>query len=86
MIQKIKELVETHSYVELEKCIEQQISSGRNTCYTGSSDEETMNVLSKASFVKQLVEEGKVESVTEGLRKLAGTMRSLQQNVKKNDD
>ena len=77
----IKTMVETYSQAELEKCVEEQIKSGTNFCFSGSTSEETMNVLSKASYVKQLIEKGEVDSVTDGIRKLAASMRMLQQNV-----
>ena len=78
-MKEVRELVETYSHAELEQCIEEQISSGVNGCFTGSNTEETMSVLSKASYVKQMMEEGKVDSVTDGIRKLAGSIRQLQQ-------
>ena len=79
-MQDIKKMVETYSHAELEKCVEAQVSTGTNACFTGSTTEETMSVLSKASYVKQLLEEGKVDSVIDGIRKLAGSIRQLQQN------
>ena len=85
-MQEIKKIVETFTHAELEKCINDQIASGTNVCFTGSDAEETMTVLSKASYVKKLIEEGKVDSVTDGIRQLAGSIRQLQLNVKNPSD
>lgn len=85
-MQEIRKMIETYSHAELEKCTEEQVASGTNICFTGSNAEETMTVLSKASYVKRLIEEGKVESVTDGIRQLAGSIRQLQQNVKNPSD
>ena len=82
-MQDVKKMIETYSHAELEKCIEDQISTGANACFTGSTAEETMTVLSKASYVKKLLEEGEVDSVIDGIRKLAGSIRQLQQNEPK---
>jgi len=78
----VREMAEKYSHKELEQCIEDQLKSGNNTCFTGSTVEETMNVLSKASYIKQLVEEGKSESIMDGLRKMAASIRSLAENKK----
>ena len=82
-MQEIRKLAEKYSHAELENCIEQQISEGSNTCFIGQTPEETMNVLSKASYVKQQVEEGKTASILEAIREMAARMRSIQQTVKK---
>lgn len=82
-MQDIRKLAEKYSHAELENCIEQQISEGSNACFIGHTPEETLNILSKASYVKQQVEEGKAPSILDAIRKMAASMRSLQQNVKK---
>lgn len=82
-MKEIRDLAEKYSHAELESCIEQQISEGSNACFIGQTPEETMNVLSKASYVKQQVEEGKAASILDAIRKMAAGIRSLQQNVKK---
>ena len=75
----IKRLAEENSSAELEGFIDDHLKEGSNAGYVGANDEETMNVLSKASYIKGLIEKGEVQNVNEGIRKLAGTMRGLQQ-------
>ena len=81
-MKEVREMAEKYSHEELEQCITDQLKSGSNSCFTGSNVEETMNVLSKSSYIKQLVEEGKSESIMDAIRKMAASIRSLQQNKK----
>ena len=76
-MKKIKELAEKYSSEELEKCIDQHLREGQNVCFFGTDDTETMNKLSKASYIKQLVEKGESENVTDAIRKLASSMRGM---------
>jgi len=78
-MQHVKQLAEKYSHKELEKCIAQQIKDGKNACFTGETENETMNTLSKASYIKKQIADGKAENVLDGLRKLAAQMRSVQQ-------
>lgn len=80
MIQHVRVLAQEYTHQELEKCIDQQIVEGSNTCFSdGENAEETVNVLSKASWVAKQVEEGKSTDVVDALRKLAASMRQVQQ-------
>lgn len=81
-MQAVRELAERYSHQEIERCIEQQITGGKNDCHAGESPEETMNILSKASYVRRMVETGKAKDVTDAVRQMAGKIRSLQKNVK----
>lgn len=78
-IQTIRELAEKYSHAELEACIDEHISEGKNACWCCDSAEETVNILSKASYMKRLVETGKAESLQEAMRILAKSMRDIQQ-------
>ena len=78
-MQHVKQLAEKYSHEELEKCIADEINNGKNVCFTGETEEDTMNTLSKASYIRRLVAEGKAENVLDGLRKLAAQIRSVQQ-------
>ena len=49
-IQTIRELAEKYSHAELEACIDEHISEGKNACWCCDSAEETVNILSKASY------------------------------------
>ena len=78
-IQVIRELAEKHTHAELEKCIDQQIAEGKNDCWCCETPEDTVNVLSKASYLRQMVEAGKAKDIPEAMRLLARSMRSIQQ-------
>ena len=77
-MQKIRELATKYTHHELEACIDQQIKEGSNTCFMGETIEETMNTLSKASYINRLINSGKARDVIDGLRQLAASMRSIQ--------
>lgn len=79
MIQHVRELAEKYSRDELEKCIDQQLGEQSNACFAGGDDIETMNVLAKASWIREQLESGACESLTDAIRKLAASMRNVQQ-------
>jgi len=79
MIQHVRQLAERHTQEEIEACIEQHIREHTNACFTGADDTETMNVLSKASWIRQQLESDECETLTDALRKLAASMRAIQQ-------
>lgn len=76
-INAIKEAAENFSHAELEACIEAHIANGSNTCYIGENAEGTIEVLSKASYMKQQIETGKAKDLTEAMRLLAASIRSI---------
>ena len=78
-IQTIRELAEKYSHAELEACIDAHVSEGKNVCWSCDSAEDTVNVLSKASYMKRLLESGKAGNLQEAMRVLAKSMRSIQQ-------
>jgi hypothetical protein len=75
---EIKRLAENHTYAELEAAIEQHLEQGTNSLYVEPDMEETLNVLSKASYIKQKIEKGEVKDIKEALRLLAGAIRQIQ--------
>ncbi|NQT27766.1 hypothetical protein HQ585_20585 [candidate division KSB1 bacterium] len=79
MIQHVRQLAEKFSHTEIEACIDEHIKEQSNACFVGADDTETMNVLSKASWVKHEIETGAVENLTDAMRKLAASMRAIQQ-------
>ena len=79
MIQHVRNLAESHSHEQIEACIDQHIKEHTNSCFVGEDDTETMNVLSKASWIKEQLESGECENLTEAMRKLAASMRAIQQ-------
>ncbi len=75
----IKRLANDYSSAQLEAYIEQHLEEGTNPCFVGDDDEDTMNVLSKASYIKQQLEQGTVADIKEAIRKLAAEIRAVQQ-------
>lgn len=79
MIQHVRQLAEKLTHEEIEACIEQHIREHTNSCFTGEDDTETMNVLSKASWIRQQLQSGECKTLTDAMRKLAASMRAIQQ-------
>jgi len=75
-VKAVRELAEKFDEKSLEVCIDQQIRSGSNDCYSGESQEECVDSLSKASYIRCQMDKG--ISVTEAVRNLAQTIRSLE--------
>ena len=78
-VKDIKNLATTHSHAELEAFIEQHLEEGTNPCFVGEDDEDTLNVLSKASYIKKQLEDGTVQNIKEAIRKMAAEIRAVQQ-------
>lgn len=76
-VREIKELTKRFSPEEIEGCISQQLETGENVCLKNESAEKVINELSKAEFVKDLIEKGM--SLADALRELARRMRQVQQ-------
>ncbi len=75
-ISEIKELAKRFSPEEIEGCITQQIETGENVCLKDESSEKVINELSKAEFVRDLMEKGM--NLADALRELAKRMRRIQ--------
>ena len=75
-IQAIRRLAAQFSSNELEVCINNQLKEHNNVCYQGSSEEETIDSLSKASYICQLMKQDNL-SLNEAIRKLGQTIRDL---------
>ncbi len=78
-VKDIKNLATHYSHAELEGFIEQHLEEGTNPCFVGEDDEDTLNVLSKASYVKSQLENGTVKDIKEAMRKMAAEIRAVQQ-------
>lgn len=76
-ISEIKEIAKRFTPEQIEGCITQQIETGKNICLINKSSEKIIDELSKAEFVKNLMEKGM--SLADALRELAGRMRLMQQ-------
>lgn len=75
-VSEIKELAKKFSPEEIERCITQQIETGENVCLKDESSEKVINELSKAEFVRDLMEKGM--NLADALRELARRMRQVQ--------
>ncbi|HLC16513.1 MAG TPA: hypothetical protein VJL89_09845 [Thermodesulfovibrionia bacterium] len=78
-LKEIRSLADKFSPNEINTCIEQQLKEGENICLIGKSPDEVINVLSKAEFVKSLMDDGL--TLTESVRELARRIRSIQTSL-----
>jgi len=79
-IKEIKELAKKFTPEQLENCIAQQITEGQNVCEIAGPTEYVINELSKAEFVRELMEKGM--SLTDAVRELARRIRLVQMAFK----
>jgi hypothetical protein len=79
-IKEIKELTKRFTPEQIEGCITQQIETGENICLRNESAERIINELSKAEFIRDLIDEGM--SLADALRELARRMRLVQKGFK----
>ncbi len=75
-LKEIRELAKRFSPEELESCIQQQIQEGDNVCKLSGPTEYVVNELSKASVVKESMNEGM--SLSDAVRELARRIRLVQ--------
>ena len=75
---ELKKLVEKFSAVQIESCIQQQLSKGANACDVVDSADEVIAELSKAEVVRELMDEGR--SFSEALRELGKKIRAVYGN------
>lgn len=77
-ISEIREIAKRFTPEQIEGCITQQIETGKNICLINESSEKIIDELSKAGFVKNLMEKGM--SLADALRELARRIRLMQQS------
>jgi len=78
-IKEIKELAKRFTPEQIEGCITEELETGRNLCLTGSDAEAVINELSKAEFIRVLIDGGM--SLPDALRELARRMRRLRMGL-----
>ncbi|MBZ0156902.1 MAG: hypothetical protein K8I29_11930 [Alphaproteobacteria bacterium] len=83
-IKEIKEIAEKFTPEQIEGCIHQQIRTGSNVCLDSRPTEEIVNELSKAEFVRKLMQRG--VSLPEALRELAKQIRLMQAGFEGNGE
>lgn len=76
-VKEIREIAKKFTPEQIEGCITQQIDTGKNICIETQDTVEILNELSKAGFVRELMEQGM--SLADALRELARRIRKLQQ-------
>jgi hypothetical protein len=76
-IKEVKELANRFTPKQLEECIAQHLEEGSNSCEVEGPQDEVLGILSKAGFVKDLMEEG--NTLIDSLRELAKRIRAVQQ-------
>ncbi len=76
IVKEIKELARKFSPEQLDTCIREQLHNGANTCDLNGPTDEVIAVLSKAEYVKGLVENG--TPLVDAVRQLARKIRVVQ--------
>ena len=71
----VRLLASTSESETLDRCLQEQIEQGYNSCYDVSGNEQVINVLAKASFVKHLSLQGM--PIQQAIRELGKRMRAL---------
>ncbi len=79
-IKEIKELARKFTPEQIENCITQQMQKGANVCEISGPTEYVINELSKAGFVRDLMDKGM--SLTDAVRELAKRIRLVQKAFK----
>lgn len=73
MISLIRKLTSTFGRLEIEDCINTQITTGSNSCLLEGKHEETINILAKAGHISSMMDEG--ATLNTALRDLGRKMR-----------
>lgn len=79
-IKEIKELAKKFTPEQIENCITQQIQEGINICDISGPTEHVINELSKAVFVRDLMDKGL--PISDAVRELAKRIRLVQMAFK----
>jgi len=74
-LSEIKELARRFSPEEIEGCITSELETGENVCLRDESSERIINELSKARFIRDLMDKG--YSLADALRELARRIRQI---------
>jgi hypothetical protein len=79
-IKEIRELAKKFTPEQIESCIAQQMQEGTNVCDISGPTGYVINALSKAGFVRDLMDKGM--SMADSVRELAKRMRLVQMAFK----
>lgn len=72
---ELKKLAEKYSLSQLESCINQQLEKGENACDLADETDEVITELSKATVVRELMDQGM--RFSEALRELGRRIRAI---------
>ena len=75
----VRELATRYDNEALATCMKQALNDRSNSCYSALNSTNVINVLARASFVKQLQTDGL--SIAEAIRELGKRMRALANNT-----
>jgi len=75
-IREIRELARKFTVEQIESCIMQQMQKGENICDKSGPTEYVISELSKAGFVRDLMDKGM--SMSDAVRELAKRIRLVQ--------
>ncbi len=77
-LEEIRDLARRFSEEQIEGCIHHQLDAGHNPCAPDKATEEAMNILAKAEFLRQLMEE-QGYGLSAAIRELGRRIRKVQQ-------
>lgn len=83
-ITEIRKLAKKFTPEQIENCITQQMQEDTNVCDISGSAEYVINELSKAGFVRNLIDKGM--SMTDAVRELAKRIRLVQKAFKESEE
>jgi hypothetical protein len=75
-VREIRELAAKFTPEQINSCITEQIETGENICLMDESTDKVVSELSKAQFVRELVEQG--AEMSDAIRELARRIRRVQ--------
>ena len=74
-IAEIRNIISTFTSNEIEACLDNQILLSCNTCLKEADSITTINVLTRAQYIKGLIEQG--DTVNDAMRKLGYQIRQM---------
>jgi len=75
-IAAVRELVRAFTVKQLDSCLNEQIAGQANDCTETRSENEPVDMLARATYVKGLMEQGM--TLSQAMRVLGRNMRALQ--------
>jgi len=76
-ITAVRELVRAFSIKQLDSCLNEQIAGQSNNCIANRPENEPVDILARAAYVKGLMEQSM--TLSQAMRELGRNMRALQE-------